>query len=124
MAHFAVITFGLVALLGAWHDPIPSISVAFGLSALLALVFTGLAGRTGERALIALQPDALFISCARGTRRAWALRELLEFIRRAHLSCGAPPRLAPFQSVPEGWGFDASLGASSPHPFSIFTFRR
>ncbi|MFN4293388.1 MAG: hypothetical protein ACK4JD_04570 [Thermoflexales bacterium] len=118
MAHFAVITFGLVALVGAWRDPLHSLHIAFGLSALLALVLVGLSGQAGRRvAVMPQQPDVLFISFLRETRRAWALRKLLEFIRRAHLSCGAPPRPTSNSLVPEGWGFDASGYASNPRPF-------
>ncbi|MCS6846462.1 MAG: hypothetical protein RMN52_01950 [Anaerolineae bacterium] len=99
-----MITFGLVALLGAWHDPLHSAYVAFGLSALLALVFIGLASRAAGRASVELQPDALHTCGPREMRRAWALRELLEFIRRAHLSCGAPPRRVPNHTFPTGGG--------------------
>jgi hypothetical protein len=124
MAHFAVITFGLVALLGAWHDPLLSMCVAFGLSALLMFVYLGLASFTRQCPVIYLWPDASFIYCPRQTRRAWALRMLLEFIRRAHLSCGAPPRLSSPYRVPKGWGFNATRAALNPHPFLIFSFRR
>ncbi|WP_169238976.1 hypothetical protein [Candidatus Roseilinea sp. NK_OTU-006] len=92
VAHFAVITFGLVALWGAWRDPTYSLHVALGLGALLALIWIGPSGQTGGPVALALQvPDGLFICFLREARRTWALRELLEFIRRAHLSCGAPP---------------------------------
>ncbi len=119
VAHFAVITFGLITLLGAWHDPTQSMCAAFGLSALLALVFIGLASHITQRISIVPEMGELFVYCRREARRAWVLRELLEFIRRAHLSCGAPPRLAQHDLVPKGWGF----GASDPRPF-YFTLRR
>lgn len=121
VAHFAVITFGLVALLGAWRDPMHSLHVAFGLSALLALVFIGLAVHTGwQTAVVPQQPDALFIYRLRETRRAWALRELLEFIRRAHLSCGAPPRLTPNRSFPKGGG---SMHCLTHRALAFFDFQ-
>lgn len=105
MAHFAVITFGLVALLGDWRDPLQGLHVAFALSVLLALIFIGLAGRAGRQTFrVSPQPDALIVHLLRRMRRAWALRELLEFIRRAHLSCGAPPCLEPNHSFPQGEG--------------------
>lgn len=124
VAHFAVITFGLAALLDTWRDPLHSLYVAFGLSALLALVFIGTASRAKRHLAFTLQQwDALFVGCPRGTRRAWALRELLKFIRRAHLSCGAPPRLALNDGFPKGGGSMHRIAHRALALF-IFNFRR
>ncbi|GIV85842.1 MAG: hypothetical protein KatS3mg052_2849 [Candidatus Roseilinea sp.] len=121
VAHFAVITFGLVALWGAWRDPTYSLHVAFGLGALLALICVGLSGQTGGPVALALQqPDAPFTYFLREMRRAWALRELLEFIRRAHLSCGAPPRPTSNHSCLKGGG---SMHDPTHRALAFFDFK-
>jgi Na+/proline symporter len=124
IAHFAVITFGLVALLGAWHDPSLSMCVAFGLSALLAFLYLGSVSFFRQRPMIHPRPDASFICYPRQMRRAWVLRMLLEFIRRAHLSCGAPPQLWPSLSGSQRMGIQSHVCCFESPSFLIFSFRR
>jgi hypothetical protein len=90
-AHFAIIIFGLVALTGAWHDHLPNLDVLFGLGALLAFVcsrpwcFARLLATSQQ--FIEWVMNALSYRLERGR----ACQQLLWFIRRAHLACGAPP---------------------------------
>jgi len=120
VAHFAVITFGLVALLGAWQHPSLSMCAAFGLGALLVFLCLGAVSFAQQRLAIYLQPGASLICYPRRLRRAWVLRTLLEFIRRAHLSCGAPPQLQSAFSGSQRMGIQGHVCCLEFPSFLIF----
>ncbi len=123
-AHFAIITFGLVAVIGSWHDPVASLDVLFGLGALLAFVCLGL-WCFASRSLVRWQPiecpvNALSYRLEQG-RACWPL---LLFIRRAHLACGAPPRPALLSPWIRRMGVQApSHGLETPSFFFVFNRR-
>jgi len=124
LAHFAVITFGLVAVIGSWHDPLTSLDVLFGLGALLAFICLGL-WRLSRWLPVRWQHiecviNALLYRLGRGR----ACQPLLWFIRRAHLACGAPPKQAFLSSCCHGMGVHMpTTGVESPSLFFAFTRR-
>lgn len=118
VAHFAIITFGLVALFGAWHDPVAELWVAFGLWALLALVCLGCVRVFGRCPVHRPASRVLFTLHLRACGCARAMRVLLEFIRKANLLCGAPPCL-PFVARNPWDGGSMWPSALNPHPFLI-----
>jgi len=124
LAHFAIITFGLVAVIGSWHDPLTSLDVLFGLGALLTFVCVGL-----WRPSQWLPMRWRRIECAMNTLlyrlgRGRACQPLLLFIRRAHLACGAPPQRALLSPCCYGMGVHMpASGIESPSLFFAFTRR-
>jgi hypothetical protein len=118
LAHFAIITFGLVAVIGSWHDPLISLDVLFGLGALLAFMCLGLWRRSRwlpmrwqciERVI-----NGLLYRLGRGR----ACQPLLQFIRHAHLACGAPPQDA-LRSL---WSMDGDSHASQRRWIPVLIF--
>jgi len=120
LAHFAIITVGLVAAIGAWQNPLTGLGVLFGLGALLAFVCTGLRPVFWQPpmrwrcAAPAISTRLYRLECGRA---GWPL---LSFIRRAHLACGAPPQPASFTPWSHWMGIQSRcLAFESPSLFFL-----
>ena len=98
MAHFAIITFALVASFGVWHDSSTNATLAFGLSAtayvIQLLVVYAIGCRFTRNARAFLWSAAALIP---PTQEGHGVsRFTLEYLRRANLIAGAPHALAFF----------------------------
>jgi hypothetical protein len=89
LAHFAIITFGLVATLGHWNDSVTRFSVVCGMSATLCLLCFGLDQRFIRGALALWRGDSFFFIGP--VREGSVSHETLDYIRHANLLAGAPP---------------------------------
>ena len=88
-AHFAIITFGLVASVGNWNDSFTRFSIACGLSATVCVLCFGIEERFTRGTLALLRGDSFFFIGP--VREGSVSHETLDYIRHANLLAGAPP---------------------------------
>jgi hypothetical protein len=89
LAHFAIITIGLVASVGNWNDSFTRFSIACGLSATMCVLCFGI-DSPFIRSTLALWRGDLFLFIA-PAREGSVSHETLDYIRHANLLAGAPP---------------------------------
>lgn len=116
IAHFAIMTVGLVAWLGAWHESALSFSLLAGALALTTLVLCFLSAYTTG----AGDPVQLICLVAVG-RPAFATTcdALLRFIRRANLLAGPPTGLVVLGCPQRGGRVARAVAHGAPAPFVI-----
>lgn len=115
IAHYAIITFGLVALFGVCNDPSTALTTFMGCNALLVLVCFGQLCRFKRNASALSRCYSLLISPAREGRVVAPVT--LDFIRRANLLLGAPPFIPFVYSVLRDGSSRRAIGAVGSHPF-------
>jgi hypothetical protein len=96
LAHFAIVTFALVASFGVWHEALQQHShsldaFSLTLTALVLLVLFGQIFRVSRNAsaFVAVTSPDFSGDSLRGSRSAFCMT--LEHIRRANRLAGAPP---------------------------------
>jgi hypothetical protein len=115
IAHYAIITFGLVALFGVCNDPASALTTVMGCNALLVLACFG--------RICCLRRDALALSYFYSflifpTREGRVVvAATLDFIRRANRLLGAPPFVLSIRSVLKDGSPICAVGAVGSHPF-------
>jgi hypothetical protein len=88
-AHFAIITFGLVASVGNWNDSFARFSIACGLSATMCVLCFGIDSPFIRGTLALWRGDSFFFIAP--AREGSVSHETLDYIRHANLLAGAPP---------------------------------
>jgi hypothetical protein len=97
IAHYAIITFGLVALFGVCNDPASALTTVMGCNALLVLACFGRICRFRRDASALSCCNSFLISPTREGRVV--VPAALDFIRRANRLLGAPPFVLSIRSV-------------------------
>jgi hypothetical protein len=115
IAHYAIITFGLVALFGVCNDPSSALTTLMGCNALLALACFGQLCRFKRNASALSRCHLFLISPTREGRVV--VPAALDFIRRANLLLGAPPFIQSVFSVLRDGSSRCAVGAVGSHPF-------
>lgn len=95
LAHFAIITIGLVASIGNWNDSFTRFSIACGLSATMCLLCYGIDSPFIRGTLALRRGDSFFFIAP--AREGSVSHETLDYIRHANLLAGAPP--APLNKI-------------------------
>ena len=119
LAHFAIITFGLVASVGKWNDSFTRFSIACGLSATVCVLCFGIENRFIRGALALLCGDSFFFIAP--AREGSVSHETLDYIRHANLLAGAPPMQLTSNRIHSRGGLLRHLPAASLLRFFIFT---
>ncbi len=120
MAHFAVVTFALVASFGVWQEAFQQHAFSLEFTAFVLLVVLGdllCSVRDVPALLPIISSRASFIALFRESRAV--SRITLEFLRCANRLAGAPPNIdvCAMQSLPQSWG---STLFHSVEPFFVF----
>jgi hypothetical protein len=89
LAHFAIITIGLVASIGNWNDSFTRFSIACGLSATMCVLCFGIDSPFIRGTLALWRGDSFFFIAP--AREGSVSHETLDYIRHANLLAGAPP---------------------------------
>lgn len=119
LAHFAIITFGLVASVGNWNDSLTRFSIACGLSATVCVLCFGIENRFIRGALALLCGDSFFFIAP--AREGSVAHETLDYIRHANLLAGAPPMQLTSNRIHSSGGLLRYLPAVSLLRFFIHT---
>lgn len=90
-AHVAIMTFGLVALLGAWHDPVQVLCYALSWEALVEWCALALLVFNGSRIAAPIRWQGNSAISERLNIEDCSARRWLKWIQRANHLCVPPP---------------------------------